>query len=243
MSFTFDGHDLTQYAWARIERPVGPRARVDTEQVPGRDGLVIVDVKREPVTIIAHMTLRPSYVPSWEQVRSTLAAQLSQCRECELTLPDEFGTYRMATASFVADVTTPPVHPVQFDIEFTCHSPVAYSIGEMAASLPSGGSVRLDVGGHLPARLSVLAPSAIRSPSTQLWGVRLDGGDYMRVRLAASSSRRVEIDGAKRTVKVAGATDMLTLDSNWIELAPGEHTLAMDQGTGAATVTWVERWL
>ena len=36
---------------------------------------------------------------------------------------------------------------------------------------------------------------------------------------------------------------MITTDSDWLVLEPGTHTLAIDNGTGAATVTFVERWL
>ena len=65
----------------------------------------------------------------------------------------------------------------------------------------------------------------------------------MHVKLSSSSTRRVEIDGTARIAKVSGALDMITLDSVWLELAPGSHTLVMDKGTGSAVVTWRERWL
>ena len=243
MSFTFDGFDLTQYAYARIERPIGPSLRVDAEQVPGRDGEIYLGSTREPLTINARMTLKPHYIRAWASVRRILAAALAKTGECRLTLPDEPGTYRMATASLSDNVTAPLVHPVEFGIEFTCRSPIAYALAEKTATLPSGGSVTLNVDGSLPARCKVVAASAVRNSSTNLWGVRLDSADYMRVELSTSSSRRVEIDAENRTAKVANATSMITLDSSWLEMSPGQHTLTMDQGTGAATVSWFERWL
>jgi hypothetical protein len=95
----------------------------------------------------------------------------------------------------------------------------------------------------LPVDGRLVAPSAVRNYSTGLWGVRFDGGDFLRVALASSTARAVEIDGSRRTVKVANATDMATLDSSWPKLEPGSHVARMDQGTGAATLTWIERYL
>jgi hypothetical protein len=172
-----------------------------------------------------------------------LAAAFTKLGERVLTLPDEPDLYRMATASLTDNVQAPLVPPVEFSVEFVCHDPVAYG-DEHSVTIPSGGSVEFEVGGTLPAvGIGVVAASAVRNSSSGVWGVRFDEGDFMHVALPSSSSRKVEIDADNRTVKVANATDMITLDSSWPKLEPGSHVARMDQGTGAATLTWIERYL
>lgn len=245
MSFTFDGFDLTQYAYARIDRPVGPSLRVDTEQVPGRDGEIYLGSTREPLIINARMTLKPQYIAPWASVRRTLAAALAKTSECRLTLPDEPDTYRMATASISDDVTTPLVHPVEFTIQFTCHSPIAYALVAKTEDISTYSGASITVGGTLPAMLSIESDGDNnRNTSTTLWGVRLDSQDYMRVLLPVYNSH-VIIDADNHIVTLDGAAGMLTLDSNWLKASPGTHNLQMYPGgsVGGATVSWIERWL
>jgi hypothetical protein len=42
---------------------------------------------------------------------------------------------------------------------------------------------------------------------------------------------------------VAGEVAMVTPDSDWPRLSAGAHTVVMDKGTGAATLTITERLL
>ena len=243
MSLTYDGFDLTRYALVKLERPVGPSLRIETEQVPGRDGEIPVSIELDVLRIIAHCTLRRRYYHRWDRVRMELAAAFTKLGEHMLTLPDEPDLYRMATASLTDNVQMPLEPPVEFSVEFVCHDPVAY--GDVhSVTVPSGGSVEFEVGGMFPAvGIGVVAASAVRNSSSGVWGVRFDEGDFMHVALPSISSRRVEIDADDRTVKVANATDMITLDSSWPKLEPGTHVARMDQGTGAATLTWIERYL
>ncbi len=242
MSLTYDGFDLTRYALVQIERPVGPSLRVDSERIPGRDGEVLTSAELDKLTLVAHCTLRRKCYYRWERVRMELAAAFSKPGEHVLTLPDEPGLCRMATASLTDNVRTPLVPPVEFSVEFTCHNPIAYGI-EQSVTVPSGGEVEFEVGGMLPVGVRLAAESAVRNGTSGVWGVRFDEGDFLHVTLPSGTARTIEIDGDRRTVLVAGATDMITLDSSWPKLAPGSHVARMDQGTGAATVSWTERYL
>ena len=242
MSLTFDGFNLTRYAFVRLDRPVGPRMRIETEQVPGRAGDLITSMVADALTITAHCTLRRRYITQWERVRMELAKVFTATEPKVLQLPDEPELYRYATASLSTNVSMPLEPPVTFDIEFVCHDPVAYR-DEHSATVPSGGSVTFDVGGLLPARVRIIASSAVRNGSTLLWGLRFDEQDFARIKLPNSYAQSVDIDCKERTAHVAGATSMITADSHWIELAPGQHTARMDQGSGAATVSWIERYL
>ena len=107
-------------------------------------------------------------------------------------------------------------------------------------TVPSAGSVSFIVKGSYPTAPTIHAQSANVSSST-VWGLRLDETDFIHVQLSEASE--VAIDCDKRTCLVGSDVKLPTLDSDWIHLTNGHHTLRNDQGTGACTVTWTERWL
>lgn len=242
MSLTYDGFDLTRYAFVTLERPVGPSMRIETEQIPGRRGSLVTEVLPDSLTIIAHCTLRRKYLSRWNRVRAELAATFTKQGECMLTLPDEPGRYRMATASLDANVALPLIPPITFTITFVCHDPIAYGAGS-SATVPSGGSVEVEIGGMVATTVTIFALQAYRDQTSGLWGLKFDEGDFLHVDTGSNYNRRVDIDCEKRVVKVANALAMVTLDSNWPKLEPGTHVIRMDQGTGAATVSWIERYV
>jgi hypothetical protein len=118
---------------------------------------------------------------------------------------------------------------------------VAYGAAR-TVTVPSGGSVEFNVGGTYKTMPRITA-NAARDSSSLVWGLRLDGGDFVHVATGSNAVKSVLIDCAERICTVAGAVALPTLDSDWLELEPGTHTLAMDNGTGAATVVFTERWL
>lgn len=109
-------------------------------------------------------------------------------------------------------------------------------------TVPSGGSLTFTVDGTYPTKPTITA-NAARDGSSQVWGLKLDNGAFLHVATGSASARDVVLDCENRTLTVQGAVALPTLDSDWFELAPGTHTLVMDKGTGAATVTYKERWL
>lgn len=238
----FGGFDLNQYAQIILERQPGPSLRTSTQGVPGRSGEVYLGSSNEPLVVIAHCTLKRAYVGDWDAVRKTLAATFCATERKTLVLPDEGGLARTASASFTSNVTEPATPPLEFDITFTDHDAVARGATRTSV-VPSGGSVTISVDGTLPATLAIVATSAVRSPTSLVWGLRFDEGDVLRVDTGSEYARLVEIDCGRRTCRVARATSMITPTSVWPNLTPGVHTVRMDQGTGAATLTWQERWL
>lgn len=112
----------------------------------------------------------------------------------------------------------------------------------VTATVPSGGSLTFTVDGTYPTKPTITA-RATRNSTSLVWGLRLDDGDFLHVATGSSSARNIALDCENRTLTVQGAVALPTLDSDWFELAPGEHTITMDNGTGAATVTYKERWL
>jgi hypothetical protein len=76
-----------------------------------------------------------------------------------------------------------------------------------------------------------------------MWSLTFDEGDYVRLKLPTALATTVSIDCKERRVLVGGEVSMLTLESDWPRLAAGTHTVRMDLGTGAATISIRERCL
>lgn len=251
---TFGGYDLTGRFLVRVDMPAGPSARIDTVQVAGRDGDVVTGAALDAMTVTAHCTLRAATRPRWDEARREVAAALAPRGERALTLPGEDGLWRYATASPAGALSLPLEPPASFDVEFCCHDPVAY--GELrTVAIPAGSSsVTFEVGGTAPASPTVACAMAGYEPSDdpeeepdRLWTLAEPSGDHMSVTLPSigtDARTRVSVDCGGRVALVNGVVSAITLDSDWLTLAPGAHTLSLMAGVADAdvTISFYERW-
>lgn len=240
--FIFGSIELTErFEVKGIEMPAIAPSTVDVRSVPGMDGGVLVSNDLDPLEIKVTCRLTTDTIDPREvqQAWADAVARIRRAGAQALYLtPDRF---RMAV---LAGET--PLEYANYsatgELTFLCADPVAYG-REREITVPSGGSVTFHVDGTYPTAPTIAAASAVRDGTALVWGIRLDAGDYVHVATGSASAMSVAVDCAARTCKVNAEPAMATLDSDWLELAPGQHTLAMDKGTGAATVTFRERWL
>lgn len=238
-SITFDGTTLTSTLVAsNVKRPPSNRS-ISTKQIPGMDGAVVTGAVSQSSTVSMTLTCFNRDHDSRRDTARWLRSILQTDEPARLAFSDDGGRYYLAMLQKIGE--TDRIDATSWDVTFSVPDPILYG-QDVSATVPSGGSVSIEVGGTYPAALRVTASAAVRG-SSGFWGVRLDGGDYMRVALGSDTSRSIDMDSAGATVYVAGDPALMTLDSDWIMLEPGTHTLAMDQGTGAATASWTERWV
>lgn len=225
-----------------IEMPAMAPTVPDLRTIPGRDGALLAGNDLGPLEIkvtarIATNTIDPRDI---QQAWADKVAQIRNAGEQLLKLTSDRGRMAVLTGETLLEYAT---YSATGTLTFTCQDPIAYG-ATYTKNVPSGSSATFTVGGTAPAYPSITA-NAVRNSTSLVWGLRLDGGDFVHVPTGSASARSVQVDCAARTCKVAGAATVPTLDSDWLALEPGEHTLAMDQGTasGGATVTYTERWL
>ena len=239
MSLIFDGHDFsTLFVWGDPKITI-LNAKPDTREVSGRNGAAFVGLTYG-VSTVAFTIAALGDAETRRVALSTLGEWLMVDEPKPLHLPDTPDRYYLAVPGSGLDLTRGIGGEIA-QVTFTLVDPVAYG-DEQTASLPSGGSVSINVNVTAPTYLNVVAASAVRNSSAQVWGVKVDDTDYVHVATGSSSSRKVEIYSEERICKVQDALTLPTLDSDWLKLEPGTHTIAMDYGTGAATLSWVERW-
>lgn len=239
MSLVFDGHDFAElFVYGDPQFRILD-AKPELRDVDGRSGQAFLGMTygSAEVSFAAVVEGGPE---ERRNAFSRLGEWLMVDEPKPLYLPDTPDRYYLAVPSTALDLTRCVLADVT-RIAFTLTDPVAY--GQVkTATVPSGGSAAINVGGTAPTALSISASAAKRDTTSLVWGVRIDDGEFVHVPTGSNSSRAVVVDGYERTCTVAGAVVLPTLDSDWPILEPGNHVLAMDNGTGAATVTWRERW-
>ena len=240
------GVDLSAYCTVLVgPRPL-PSVEPVLERVAGFDGYRFNGADLVPQPITLKLVAFGSAARRTELLRE-LAPVLASCEPAKLAMSGDNGRYRMVVPTGEIEsaprVTGGSVTLALQPLEAAMHG------DERSVTVPSGGSVTFIAGGNHRTR-PVIRASAVRNSTSKLWGVRLDGGDFIHVATGSSSARAVVLDCDARTCTVQGLTALPTLDSDWLEfepldedLNPIEHVLSIDNGTGAATVTWTERWL
>ena len=239
MSLTYDGHDLESLFACGDPEITILNSIPDAESPSGRDGSIVIG-RRWGDASVSFAIGASGTAAQRRAAFSTLGAWLTVDGPRQLVLPDTPDRYYLAIPDGPLDLKR-GIMGEMARLTFTLTDPIAYG-QQRTANIPSGGSVSITVGGTAPAKPTITASAAVRDSSSEVWGVRLDSGKVLHIATGSSSARAVSIDCDARTSTVAGAIALPTLDSDWFEMAPGSHTIAMNRGTGAATITWRERW-
>lgn len=238
---TFDGFELTAaYRVSDLRTSLLPQS-LGSVDVPGRDGSLYTGSRLSSRTITLTLTTMAKSVEERQDAARELAAALAVDEPKPLAISIDGGLYWLAMPTSTADGER-FLNATRFEVEFTAFDPVMYGV-ERTVTVPSGGSVSFLVGGTYPTMPVVSAPSAKNDSATGNWQLWLDDTDHLVATIPAGvSTAPVVADCAARTLRVNDSLALLVPSADWLVLTPGEHELEM-VGTGAATVTYVERWL
>lgn len=238
-TYCFEDHDII----VESIREEFPEIREDMHEIVGGDGSVMRSTHLGPRTITLECRAFRDKWLDFDSLRSELAAMLYTRDERELALRSHFGEHYMAHLSGMEEGDREGGCGIGLiTLTFTASDPIRYGkVHEV--TVPSGGSVDIDVSGTYPARVALQSTVAIRSLSSGVWGVRFDEGHPLHVKIPTAQQSTIAIDCSDTSVQINGATGMITLDSHWPELTPGRHVVRMDQGTGNGRLIWQERWI
>lgn len=236
----FDGHDLNSLFV--VSRPTFETFAPNRsfQDVLGRDGTVYMGGSLIGGNISVKLSVIRKTPAQRREDLSTLFMWLDVDEPKWLVMDDQPGISYKAIPSGDMPIDS-FTNADSVVVNFRLLEAAAYG-DTVTVTVPSGGSLTFTVGGTYPTKPTITA-SAARDGSSQVWGLKLDNGAFLHVATGSASARDVVLDCENRTLTIQGAVALLTLDSDWFELAPGTHTLVMDKGTGAATVTYKERWL
>lgn len=240
----FNGTDFDLWMRTSATRRLLPPVEADAREVPGRNGSAFASSRlgNLEIEVFARLDLGAYTAAQLAAARRAVGAALFAEAPAPLYLDEDPDVYYMAVLTNTSDLSSLWKNG-SCTLEFTAYDPVAYG-AQRTATVPSGGSVNIDVGGTYPTRPVFSTTNASRGDDN-LWGVKLDDGPHLRTVLPTANTKTVVFDCEARSCAVGAARTpkLPTIDSDWLELAPGQHTVANDAGTGGCTVAWRERWL
>ena len=211
-----------------------------TQEVSGYDGVKITGSYIPSDSITLYILLKNMSLAERREEIRRLRGLLHTEGLAKLKFSTDNGLYYMAKLDGDFGVTQ-HVRADLITVTFILEQNILY--GKIhTVTVPSGGSVTFHVDGTYKSN-PVISGRVSADSSTLLWGVRLDEQDYVRIKTGSTEPRDVVIDCENYVASVSGTTAMLTLNSDWLELKNGEHTITNDVGSGSCTVIWQDRWL
>lgn len=236
---TFNGYDLTQdFIMSGLVRQFMPRD-VSQIDVPGMDGALFSSARYSPIKISMEATVLGENPQDRSDALRRLASVLAVGEPSPLSISDDDGKFYLAIPSG-GDISR-YISAETFPLEFTALDPAMYG-STVTVEVPSGGSATFTVGGNYPTMPSI-SVSATRDSASTVYGLRLDSSAVLDFPTGTDSAVQLEIDCANRTADQDGDTVIPTLGSDWFVLEPGEHEVENYLGAGAATLSYVERWV
>jgi len=218
-----------------------PELKADVFDRVGGDGSVLRSAHLGERKIVLECRAYRTRWREFDKVKDEMAQLLMLDGEHVLSLRNHFGEYYLARlVAFSEDDRIGGTGIGQFTLTFTAYDPIRFG-SKQIATVPSGGSVDIDVSGSYPTTFTVNTNVATRDSTTQLWGLRFDDGDFLYVKIPTNGTTPVSMDSYTRQVSVANQPSIVTLESNWPFLKAGTHTVSMAMGTGPATIEWQER--
>jgi len=235
------GHILnSRFRISELKRPF-PASRLTVQTVPGGRGEVVTEQTMGPRKVSFKLWAFSRDHEKLMADMADLATWLLTSGEMELSISDEGGRVRRVVLDGELDFEE---YEERGCIPITLKQPDPYcNIGMPNTTQVAPGDATTIVVKHDLPDVSVSVAAAVRDSTSLVWGIRFDEGDFLHVKLADDNAHSVSIDCAARVVLVDGDVSMVTLDSNWPELARGVHTARIDNGTGSASLTWQERCL
>lgn len=232
----FDGHYLSDaFAVCDVFRPLMGQPDVAARDVPGRSGSIVLGTRRAaPEVSITLSAIRSSPEDMRRDMRA-LAGWLAVDEPKRLEFSDEPGLYRMAIPSAVGDLETLGLVNGRVEVTFTVPDACMHGSRRTYRSSTTGACT-VNVGGTLPAPVLIEAASASGD-----FAVKDEAGSGPSVAVGAAA-KALAIDSEAGTATVGGSAAMIALDSDWLVLAPGRHTLRRTGGAGEFTATFEERW-
>lgn len=162
------------------------------------------------------------------------AAMAWDGRQVEYMPPDFGGLCYKGVAA--CEVTQRTVNRVEITVTLTA-DPVAYAEYSTAANLAAGANVVTIEGSHPARPVFRLTPSGASAVPAVADG---STGQALTLASAPGEGKAVVLDCEARTATVDGATARVTLESDWLALTPGTHTLRLTGCKG--TIGYRGRW-
>lgn len=237
---SFDGHDLETLFVCGDPKITILSAEPNTETLKSRNGEMFIGSRWGASTVAFSIGVHGTALER-RNAFSQLGAWLTVDEPKQLILPDTPDRYYLAIPDGSLDLERGIGGEIS-QLTFKLVDPIAYGATK-TATIPYGGSATFVVGGTAPTAPYFDRTLEKPDQTTKQWGLRLDAGDVFILDFGTTANRYIKADFGKRVSYVANSLKLPTLNSDWFELTPGEHTIENHIGTGNSLILyWAERW-
>ena len=240
MIFEFDGQRLDQLFIASNLKLQLPQPTPYLVTVQGRDGQAVRGAVLGAGSVSVELSKHGGTEDARRAAVSTLWQMMNTDEAKQLRIDSVSGPYYMAIPSGGGDMTF-YIEAESIPVQFALVEPARYG-ATRSATLSGSAAQTITIDGTYATWLKIESTDAVRNVSG-LWGVRVDDQKFVCVEVPTSTASAVTIDCGAHLAEINGAAVLVTLQSDWLKLEPGEHTIKIDKGSGTATVTWTEMWL
>lgn len=235
---TFNGKELTSDTCVitDISRPLLTDWILNTQEIPGRDGVRLLGQRRGPFDIAVTFAI---WKPSWTTLAGFVrdfSELIAVDSEKRLVLSDEPGVYYNAIPQGVTDFEQLDAETGRFTVTF--HVPDGYVHG--AAKTASGTASARQTSFTMDGTAECLVKITVSS-ATGNFTFADANGNFCTVQ-CPSTAAKLTIDGPNGVVTHGSTVMMMDLSSDFLKAYPGSNTIYEQVGSKAFTVEYYPRW-
>jgi len=218
-----------------------PAMREEMEPRPGRHGSKVNSLTLDAREITLECRFLGDRWSDFESMKEDLAAWLVTDSDRPLRLRNHPDQHYMAHySSFTEGDRLGSTGIGGFELAFTASDPIRY--GEYRGYVLTGSDWKtIEIGGTERADMIITINNARRSSGGNAVEISLLDA-WLTVPIEDGGSHTVRIDCRDRTVTVDNRLTGVTLGSVWPTFEPGKVKVRMSQGTGTATLSWIQRY-
>ena len=218
-----------------ISRPLLTDWILNTQEIPGRDGVRLLGQRRGPFDITVTFALWVNSGSDFPAAIYTIQSFLITSVTRRLVFGDNPSVYYNAIPQGVTDFEQLDKTTGRFTVTF--HVPDGY-MNEAArtADGAAGGTCTFDMIGNVDCLVKITVESA-----SGKYTFADSNGNFCTVTCSSTPATLV-IDGPNGTVTHGGTALMMDLSSDFLHAQPGRNTFYEQVGSSAYTIEYYPRW-
>lgn len=235
---TFDGVVLNvgNCVITDISRPLLTDIILNTQEIPGRDGVRYLGERRGPFDVTVTFAMWTTSEGDLREAVHLMSSMLAVDSPRRLVFSDEPTCYYEAIPQGVTDFEQLDRFTGRFTVTFHVPDGYVHEAAKTASGTASSRQASFTMDGSAECLIKITVPSA-----TGNFTFADSTGSYCTVSCPSTAATLV-IDGPNGTVKHGNTVLMMTLTSDFLKAYPGSNVIYEQVGSKAFTVEYYPRW-
>lgn len=235
---TFNGVELTSGTCVitEVSRPLLTDWVLNTQEIPGRDGVRLLGQRRGPFDISVTFALWAGNSADLQAAVQAFSKLIAVDEAKQLIFSDQSPKYYLAIPQGVTDFEQLDSTTGRFTVSFSVTDGYIHGAESTASGTASARQTTFTLDGDVECLLKITVPSA-----TGNFTFADSRGNYCTVACPSTAATLV-IDGPSGVVKHGNTVLMMSLTSDFLKAYPGSNTIYEQVGSNAFTVAYHPRW-